>query len=180
MTIRKIKASLVKIDIDDYLCEDTYLFYDVVTGCIRIADGTVGGKPACIEGLSGAVNWGSILGNIDLQLDLIPRIVEHSQVTIAAGATSILMSTAPSDNLGVKYIVSVVDTVNDRFAASEVMGTYKAIDSSVSHNQYNILGDDIDYTPNVTFTSPDVELKVTNNDVNPITVTVTRIPTLSI
>lgn len=72
--VRKVKGTLVKVDIDDYLCEDTYLFYDIVTGCIRIADGTVGGKPACIEGGAGSVNWGTILGDITNQTDLINYI----------------------------------------------------------------------------------------------------------
>lgn len=52
--IRKIKASLVRQDVDDYIGEETYLFYDIETGCIRQYDGTPGGKPACIEGLGGS------------------------------------------------------------------------------------------------------------------------------
>jgi len=53
--IRKIKGSLVRIDSAEYVGENTYLFYDVETGCIRISDGTPGGRPACIEGISGSV-----------------------------------------------------------------------------------------------------------------------------
>ena len=51
--VRKIKASLVRQDSADYIGEETYLFYDIDTGCIRQYDGTPGGKPACIEGLGG-------------------------------------------------------------------------------------------------------------------------------
>jgi len=43
--IRKIKGSLVKQDIDTYVGESTYLFYDTVTGELRIWDGTPGGIP---------------------------------------------------------------------------------------------------------------------------------------
>jgi len=50
--IRKIKASLVRLDVEDYVGEETYLFYDIETGCLRQYDGTPGGKPACIEGIS--------------------------------------------------------------------------------------------------------------------------------
>ena len=43
--VRKIKASLVRIDVDDYVGEETYLFYDIVSGSLRIWDGTPGGTP---------------------------------------------------------------------------------------------------------------------------------------
>lgn len=41
--VRKIKASLVRIDVDDYVGEETYLFYDIISGSLRIYDGTPGG-----------------------------------------------------------------------------------------------------------------------------------------
>ena len=48
--IRKIKASLVRLDSSDYLGEDTYLFFDIEKNCLRVSDGiTPGGHPACIE-----------------------------------------------------------------------------------------------------------------------------------
>jgi len=48
--IRKIKASLVRQDSSEYVGEDSYLFYDIETNCIRVADGiTPGGLPACVE-----------------------------------------------------------------------------------------------------------------------------------
>jgi hypothetical protein len=43
MTIRKIKASLVKADVDAYVGEYSYLFYDIDSGSLRIYDGTPGG-----------------------------------------------------------------------------------------------------------------------------------------
>jgi len=48
--IRKIKASLVRIDIEDYVGESTYIFYDIVSGELRIFDGTPGGTPIFIAG----------------------------------------------------------------------------------------------------------------------------------
>ena len=68
--VRKIKASLVRMDSSEYVGEDSYLFYDIDTACIRITDGTPGGRPACIEGAAGNVAWGSITGNLDDQQDL--------------------------------------------------------------------------------------------------------------
>lgn len=43
--IRKLKGSLVRQDVDEYVGESTYLFYDIVSGSIRIWDGTPGGMP---------------------------------------------------------------------------------------------------------------------------------------
>jgi len=45
--VRKIKASLVRQDSSLYVGEETYLFYDIVTGCIQMYDGTPGGTPIC-------------------------------------------------------------------------------------------------------------------------------------
>jgi hypothetical protein len=45
MTIRKIKASLVQnTNVDTYIGEYSYLFYDIDSGSLRIYDGTPGGK----------------------------------------------------------------------------------------------------------------------------------------
>jgi len=68
--VRKIKGSLVRVDSSQYVGEESYLFYDIDTGCIRITDGTPGGRPACIEGTAGSVSWGSITGNLSDQTDL--------------------------------------------------------------------------------------------------------------
>jgi len=42
--IRKIKGSLVKQDITEYIGEYSYIFYDIETGHLRLYDGTPGGK----------------------------------------------------------------------------------------------------------------------------------------
>ena len=54
MPIRKIKASLVKEDVDAYIGEYSYLFYDIDTGDLRIYDGTPGGLP--LLGAGGGVS----------------------------------------------------------------------------------------------------------------------------
>jgi len=71
--IRKIKASLVKnTDVDTYIGESTYLFYDIISGSLRIYDGTPGGKnllgggagnPAGVDG-DIQINDGGIFGTI--------------------------------------------------------------------------------------------------------------------
>ena len=50
--IRKIKGSLVRLDSSQYVGEDSYIFYDIDTGCLRRTNGLPGGTPICIEGMS--------------------------------------------------------------------------------------------------------------------------------
>ena len=87
--IRKIKGSLVKVDSSLYVGEDTYLFYDIDTGCIRITDGTPGGKSACIEGIAGGVNWGTIVGDINTQTDLISLIGNYIPLSEKGAANGV-------------------------------------------------------------------------------------------
>ena len=82
--VRKIKGSLVRVDSDDYVGESSYLFYDIETACIRITDGTPGGKPACIEGTAGSVTWGSITGDIN---NVIPTATCESTDNNVIGVT---------------------------------------------------------------------------------------------
>lgn len=42
--VRKVKGSLTKQDISEYIGEESYMFYDIDTGALRMWDGTPGGK----------------------------------------------------------------------------------------------------------------------------------------
>lgn len=180
MTIRKIKASLVNIDIDDYICEDTYLFYDTDTGCIRMFDGTPGGKPACIEGPASSVEWGTIFGDISNQTDLSPRLVEQETATIPAGSTATVMTLTPTLNESLKYVISVVNGATGEFSSSEVLGVFKTLDNSVDYNWYSKVGDKIKYKPVLVYNSPDIKFQVINNEADPMTVSVSRISVISV
>lgn len=73
--VRKIKASLVREDINTYVGEETYLFYDIETGSLRIYDGTPGGL--LISAGGGSANWGTITGSITSQTDLITLLDDY-------------------------------------------------------------------------------------------------------
>jgi hypothetical protein len=158
--VRKIKGALVTQDSSEYVGEETYLFYDIETGCLRLYDGTPGGKPAC-----GA---GSGTG------------LDQAKITVAASATATAMAVLPQPNVGVKFLITVTNTVTGEVAASEVLGIYRDIDDSVTHSLYNKVGDKIKYLPNVVYVSPNVELTIQNNETNSLIISVTRIPTLSV
>jgi len=247
--VRKIKGSLVKLDSSEYVGEDSYIFYDIETGCLRRTDGTPGGTPICIEGMSKILEFPTFgdfpqpgesntiyiaadtnliyrwdgsqyvslvsLGDDDNVQELptvgdFPATGTTDVIYIAAdtnllyrwdGSNYVLISndhesatvvnilptetktvivTVPGGNLSAKYIVSILDQADGRFASSEVMASYKTLDNSVSHNHYSLLGDKIKYRPDVLFNTSYIELTITNNDTNPITASVSRIPSISV
>lgn len=250
--IRKIKGSLVKQDSSLYVGEESYLFYDIETNCLRAYDGTPGGKPVCYEGgdLSGGVEEYPTLGDfptpgetdiiyiaadtnliyrwtgtdyqplvslgeddnvqeytsvslfpptgiseviyIDTSTNLLYRwngstyvliSNEHESATvlnIPATETRTVMATLPAGNLSAKYLISILDDADSRFASSEVMTSYKDSDDSVRFSHYSLIGDRIKYKVTVIFNNPNIELLITNNDDNTITATVTRIPSIAV
>lgn len=254
--IRKIKGSLVQMERAEYIGEETYLFYDIETGCIYRHNGLPGGEliASCFGGggtgeqnvdeyptvgdfpavgmqnviyiaadtniiyrwdttgaayvpltaEAGSDNVESYPGlgsfpatgeanviyiaedtNLLYRWDGAAYVPvggntdshEYGTVTIPASSTATLYSTVPAGNLSLKFIISAVDTVNGDFATAEVLGSYKSLDNAVSHNHYSLLGDKIKYKPELVYSGPDVQLNIVNNEVNPVTVNVIRIPT---
>ena len=57
--VRKIKASLVRKDLEDYIGEESYIFHDIETGELRIWDGTPGGVPIFVPGGGGGTPAGN-------------------------------------------------------------------------------------------------------------------------
>jgi hypothetical protein len=103
---------------------------------------------------------------------------DYATITIPASSTVALYSIVPAGNLSLKFIISAVDNVNGNFASSEVLGAFKLLDNSVDHTHYALIGDRIKYQPNLVYSGPDVQLNIVNNEVNPLTVSVMRVPTL--
>lgn len=250
--IRKIKGSLVQMDRTEYIGEETYLFYDIETGCIYRYNGLPGGEliAGCGAGGSGDDNvdayptlaafpatgaadviyiaedtnliyrWNgtnyvllsaSSVGadNVDTYANVaafppvgtadviyidastntlyywngsayVPTGTGHDYavVTIPASSSATLYTvSSPTANLTLKFIVSAATSGGD-FASSEVLGSYKNSDNSVSHNHYSLLGDRLNYQPILAYSGSDVQLNIVNNEANPLTVSVMRVPTL--
>jgi hypothetical protein len=250
--IRKIKGSLVKMDRTEYIGEDTYLFYDIDTGCIYRSNGLPGGEPICggAGGSGGGVlefpsvtdfpnpgedetiyiaadtsliyRWDDTLpGYVPLvsqgaddNVNEYPSITsfppvgvkdviyldaehnfgyrwngtayepvsaghDHSVLVIPGLSTATLYTEeAPTANLSLKFILSTKDTVDERFMSSELLGAYKLLDNSLRHNHYSLVGDRINMKPELVYSATDIQLNIVNNEVNPITVSVIRVPTL--
>ena len=153
--VRKIKAALVKQDVEDYVGEESYLFYSIETGCLRMYDGTPGGKPACNADLDGinaelqalrdfvgkdlvgpedpsytstiVVTQNSSLEDAIAALDAsnAPNPLEQGTVVIVPSTTETVILYTPLFNSASKYIVAVLDNVTGEYAVSEMLGTYK-------------------------------------------------------
>ncbi len=93
--IRKIKGSLVRQDSSIYVGEDTYLFYDIDTGCIRRSDGvTPGGVPLDIGCFGGAGGPGAAA--IEIQDDGVTLSTEPTLFNFT-GAGVTLVETNPDE-----------------------------------------------------------------------------------
>lgn len=94
--IRKIKGSLVRQDSSVYVGEDTYLFYDIDTGCIRRSDGTPGGEP-----LSAGCFVGAAIEIQDegITLSTVPTLFNFvgNGVTITEGTPDEITVTIPGE-----------------------------------------------------------------------------------
>jgi len=101
--IRKIKGSLVNIDVDDYIGEYSYLFYDIISGSLRIFDGTPGGYP--IEKPLGE------LSNVEITSPATGQVLTYSAggwVNSVPASGSTILTTR---NTAVDYTLVVLDDV---------------------------------------------------------------------
>ena len=101
--IRKIKGSLVTQDVDAYIGESTYLFYDIVSGSLRIHDGTPGGAP---------INKPlTELTDVELTTPATGQVLTFSGTTwinsVPASGSTILTTINKSTN----YTLTVIDDV---------------------------------------------------------------------
>lgn len=128
--IRKIKGSLVKLDVTDYIGEDSYMFYDIVTGSLRIHDGTPGG--AIITGAGSGGSWGGITGTITDQTDLVTFV--GSEIDLAIGPDLIgnsIITTADQANGAIQDIADFIE-INGQEIVDTGITTITTVDSAVA------------------------------------------------
>jgi len=248
--IRKIKGSLVRQDSSEYVGEDTYLFYDIVDGCLRMHDGTPGGAPICGGNTgSGGVEEYDTIGDfpnpgtsdviyIAADTNTIYRwdgsvyvplssasagggVIEYPNLASfpAVGSTNVIYLDASTDrpyrwngtgyavldghditvstvlslstatiystdpvtaNLTLKFIISVLEPAGGNFSSSEILVSYKKFDDSLSFTHYAIIGDKIKFKVRVSYAGGIISLEIINNETNPLSISVSRLPTGSV
>jgi len=113
--VRKVKAALVRIDIDSYVGESSYLFYDIQTGELRISNGTAGGTPA-------TQSWENMINT--------PTTIAGYGITDAGGDVGAYLSANGYDT-ATNIVASIVDT------APSTLNTLKELSTA--------LGDDANF-----------------------------------
>ena len=152
--VRKIKAALVRMDSSLYVGEGSYLFYDIETACIRITDGTPGGRAACIEGSSGDD----------------PTYVTPS---VPPAGTDIIVTFDSTVNIAIKYLVVIENLITSDSQSIEVHAF-----GGLGKNTFNVhskLGDRVKYTLDLVVNGVTRELYITNREPDNIKIRVTQL-----
>ena len=125
--IRKIKGSLVKKDIESYIGEETYLFYDIVSGSLRIWDGTPGGQ--LLAGGGGASSLND-LTDVDLTTTA-PLVGEHLEWNgtdwIPGEAGAVEIATTIRDDYITDYLMYRGDATPGSLEADSVWRLQKIV-----------------------------------------------------
>lgn len=99
-----------------------------------------------------------------------------SNISVGPSATVTIDQVVGANTPSVKWMVTVIDTTNSKTVSYEINALNK-FNSSISHNRFGVLGDNIDHTVNVQLSAGNINLNVTNNETTNIAVNVVRIQT---
>lgn len=92
-----------------------------------------------------------------------------------AGDTVVVDAIPVSDYRGVKWFVSVVNHHNGNVEMYEVFGVHQN-GINPSHTMYSIQGNGVNHIQDVTIAGGNLQLEITNNEINEIIVYLTRVP----
>jgi hypothetical protein len=124
--IRKIHGSLVKIDIDNYVGEDGYAFYDVQTGEARLANGQPGGIP--IWGPSPLSGTGSVSMVSIIDPDTNTLQATHSNpYRLALDENTFTVEEYQTGNLKIKAVSTSFNRIN--IDDSGTLATINSVDN---------------------------------------------------
>lgn len=100
-------------------------------------------------------------------------VSKKTTATAVTATTSGVVLDAIDENLGriIKWIVAITDATNSKYRGSEILAIHNV---GAEHQEYAIVGDNIDISLTVEFNSPNMELKIANNITNSISVTILR------
>ena len=96
-------------------------------------------------------------------------------VIVNAGDTVVVDAIPVSDYRGVKWFVSVVNHHNGNVEMYEVFGVHQN-GINPSHTMYSIQGNGVNHIQDVTIAGGNLQLEITNNEINEIIVYLTRVP----
>ncbi len=100
-----------------------------------------------------------------------------SNLTVAPSITSVVDEFIAEHNYSVKWLVTLVDAVAAKMMVYEITGLNR-FNTSTSHNMFGVVGDNIPHTIDVQLVIGNMQLILTNNNVNSLTVSIVRIQTI--
>jgi hypothetical protein len=105
-------------------------------------------------------------------LGVVPIDDIHAYVP---GSSSAVVDSVTAQFRSVKWLVSVTDYTNTLRKVIEVYGSHRD-GVAVANNAYAMAGDYIDVVPTTTLLGEFMQLEIQNNETDPVTVDITRIP----
>ena len=148
MPIRKIKGSLVKQGLEEYVGESTYLFYDTTTGELRLWDGNPGGIAPRYP--TSTIDWATQIGippihggTLDSALDHIYSagflergpIVDNGDGTIDVGPSSLYIR--PTDDPHAELILTSV-ALQENIALTDNSTNYVYVDYNAGAPEFRV------------------------------------------
>lgn len=101
-----------------------------------------------------------------------------TNITIPPTVTQIVDQCSWAVSSSVKWIYTLVDSINGDTLTAEVLGTHRN-GSNPTHNRYGIIGDTLLHQATVDIFGGNIGLQITNQNSNTLIVSVVRIQILS-
>jgi hypothetical protein len=96
-----------------------------------------------------------------------------ADATVLTTATGTIDSVAAATNRAIEWLVQVTDSTAGTYSSCKVVATHDG--AAATATQYGIVGAFVAYTVDATYNAGNIDLDVTNNGPNTVTVKVRRI-----
>lgn len=86
----------------------------------------------------------------------------HVSDVITPGTTKNVDSVLSNSTHTIKWLLTITDPLNNKASASIILAI--SLPSGVKHNRHAIVGDNLNYSVDVTYNAPYINLQITNNE----------------
>jgi len=93
--------------------------------------------------------------------------------TVLASTSKVVDAVDTATSRSVKWVLSITNPTTNDTQTSEVLAQHRN-GGSPSHNRFAIIGDPIDLSVNVIINATNLELQITNNEINDIDILARR------
>lgn len=108
----------------------------------------------------------------------VPGTYEQN-ITVPAELSKLVDILEIQNSTTIKWLVTIMDDVNNRMSSCEVLAGYKKGSNDPSFTRYGTIGDRIHYAVSVTYQDGNLSLQLINNESTDLTVSIVRIQTIT-